>query len=100
MHTTTTPPTQAIHEATTAFLNTLPTTPTGAIRDVYADFNTLTLRVVLQSLFGASMQAHESHSITSMCVVWCMCGGVNSISSMCVGVVESDRKNACTNTPM
>jgi len=40
----------------------------GAVRDVYADFNELTLRITLNALFGADMGAAEALEVTGAMV--------------------------------
>ena len=57
---------QAIRDATETFLTDLDSGP-AAPRDLYVDFNALTLRIVLQALFGASMHAAEAGTITCTC---------------------------------
>lgn len=52
-----------MHDATHAFLGELRSSSSG-VRDLYADFNALTLRIALRALFGASMHAAMSDTIT------------------------------------
>lgn len=63
LHPPYTPYIQAIGGAIESFLADLHS-GSGAPRDLYVDFNALTLRIALQALFGASMQAAAASTIT------------------------------------
>lgn len=47
----------------------------GAVRDVYTDFNELTLRITLTALFGADMDSSAAREVTGMHI----CGFLSSI---------------------